>query len=162
MAHVAGLNAMNPPPLPAPPIVRDQDAEQLRLLSIFHYVVAGFGVFGMCFMGFHYYMMSTIFMNPRMWEESQKGGPPPEVFFDAFKWVYVAAGLVFLVDIVMNVLAAGALARRRNRTLCFITSGLNCLQFPLGTLLGVFTIIVLNRDSVRAKFAAAEQAPASA
>lgn len=151
---------MNPPPLSAP-VVRDQDGEHLRLLSIFHYVIAGFGVFGMCFIGFHYYLMSTVFLNPRLLEKSSKGGPPPEVFFDAFKWFYLFFGLAILVGIVMNVLAAGALARCRNRTLCFITAGLNCLHFPLGTALGVFTIIVLNRESVRAKFAAAEQSPAS-
>lgn len=151
---------MNPPPFP-PPVLRDQDAEHLRLLSIFHYVTAGLGVFGMCFMGFHYHMMNTIILRASHAAKSGKSGLPPEDFFEIFKWFYLAFGVAALIGTVLNVLAAGFLARRRNRTFCLITGGLNCLHMPIGTLLGVFTIIVLNRDSVRAKFAAAYQAPAS-
>lgn len=152
---------MNPPPIPVP-VVRDQDAEHLRLLSIFHYVTAGLGVFGMCFIGFHYYMMTTIFLQVSHADKPGKGGPPPEVFLDVFKWFYLFFGLAALIGTVLNVLAAGFLARRRNRIFCLITGGLNCLHMPVGTLLGVFTLIVLNRDSVREKFAAeaAAQVPA--
>ncbi|MEZ0276825.1 MAG: hypothetical protein ACAH88_18090 [Roseimicrobium sp.] len=124
-------------------------------------MMAGFGVFGMCFLALHYFIMSTAFANPKMWENSAKGGPAPDVFFDAFKWFYLFFGFFILVDVVMNVLAAVSLARCRNRTLCFITGGINCLSFPFGTVLGVFTIIVLNRESVRAKFVACELARAS-
>jgi hypothetical protein len=31
-------------------------------------------------------------------------------------------------------------------------AGLNCIQIPLGTALGVFTIMVLTRDSVEAVY----------
>jgi len=30
-----------------------------------------------------------------------------------------------------------------------IIAGINCVQFPFGTVLGVFTFVVLLRDSVR-------------
>jgi hypothetical protein len=33
-----------------------------------------------------------------------------------------------------------------------VVAGLNVLQVPLGTLLGVFTLLVLARDSVRQAF----------
>lgn len=143
---------MNPPPF-SPPVVPDRDADHLRLLSIFHYVIAGFGVFGMCFLGLHFTIMNAAFTNASNWEDSAKGGPPPEAIMDILKWVYLFLGLLIIAGIVLNVLTATSLSRRRNRTLCFVTAGLNCLQFPLGTLLGVFTIIVLSRESVRLKFA---------
>jgi hypothetical protein len=151
---------MNPTPFPVP-VVRDQDAEHLRLLSIFHYLVTGLGVLALCFICFHYYLMSTVFMNAENWQDSPKGPPPDTYFMDVFVWIYVVIGLFTLVGTVLNAITASSLMRRLNRTLCIITGGLNCLQFPLGTLLGVFAIIVLNRDSVREKFAAtaAAQAP---
>jgi hypothetical protein len=152
---------MNPPSIPVP-VIRDQDAEHLRLLSIFHYVTAGLGAFGMCFIGVHYSMMSSFLLHASHADKSGKGGPPPEIFMDVFKWFYLLFGVAALIGTVLNVLAAGFLARRRNRTFCLITAGLNCLHMPIGTLLGVFTIIVLNRDSVRAKFADAKLAAAAA
>lgn len=43
-------------------------------------------------------------------------------------------------------------AKRKRATL--IVSGLNCLQIPFGTVLGVFTLVVLLRDSVREAYEA--------
>jgi hypothetical protein len=44
------------------------------------------------------------------------------------------------------------LAARRNISLCTITGIIACLFFPLGTVLGVFTLVVLNRPTVKAMF----------
>lgn len=38
---------------------------------------------------------------------------------------------------------------KRNRTFSIIVSGFNYLDIPIGTLLGVFTIVVLIRKSVQ-------------
>jgi hypothetical protein len=35
-----------------------------------------------------------------------------------------------------------------------VVAGINCLHIPLGTVLGVFTIVVLIRDSVRELYSA--------
>mgnify|MGYP000166472252 CR=1 FL=1 len=51
-------------------------------------------------------------------------------------------------------LAGRFLARRTHYLYCLIMAGVECLFMPLGTVLGVFTIIVLDRDSVRQTFAA--------
>ena len=53
------------------------------------------------------------------------------------------------------ILAAGRmLARRRRYLFCLAMAGIECILMPFGTVLGVFTIIVLMRDSVREAFAA--------
>ena len=46
-------------------------------------------------------------------------------------------------------LSARFLRGRRHRTFSLIVAGINCLGIPLGTILGVFTLIVLLRPSVR-------------
>lgn len=134
-----------------PPLQRDQrtvDAEHLRILVICHYVGAGLSVVGFALLAMHYAMMKMMFSNPKMWE-SAKGGPPPEAIFDVFKWFYLV-GVVFLMAyLVLNLLSAGCIKARRRRTFSIVVAGLNCLHMPLGTALGVFTMIVLLRNSVR-------------
>jgi hypothetical protein len=49
-------------------------------------------------------------------------------------------------------MAARALGRRRGRLLCQIAAAVSCLQMPWGVLLGVFTFMVLNRESVKQLF----------
>jgi hypothetical protein len=134
-----------------PPVFRDQrkiDSDHLNLLSIFHFVGAGFAVLGILFLLAHYAFLHTIFENPKMWE-NQKGGPPPAEFFAIFKWFYVIGGIWFAVSAILNVLSGLFLRARKHRTFSMIVAGINCLHMPLGTVLGVFTIIVLVRDSVR-------------
>jgi hypothetical protein len=62
-------------------------------------------------------------------------------------WVF--AFLVFL--------AGRKLASHRSRTFCIVIAALCCILVPLGTLLGVFTLVVLSRQSVQALFDAPEQ-----
>jgi hypothetical protein len=58
----------------------------------------------------------------------------------------------FGASLVLNILAGKYLGARKHRTFCFVVAATNCLYTPLGTVLGIFTIIVLLRDSVRATF----------
>ena len=51
-----------------PPSIRDPrktDADHLKLLAVFHYVVAGFAVLGIGFLILHYTMMSHFMLNHR-------------------------------------------------------------------------------------------------
>ena len=52
----------------------------------------------------------------------------------------------------MIALAGRSLARHRRYTFCLVVAAILCLFVPFGTLLGVFTIIVLVRSTVRARF----------
>ena len=52
------------------------------------------------------------------------------------------------------------LRQRRRRTFSLVMAGINCMNMPLGTVLGVFTVIVLLRESVRQAYAAREHANA--
>ncbi|MFZ5895051.1 MAG: hypothetical protein ACOY0T_28585 [Myxococcota bacterium] len=58
--------------------------------------------------------------------------------------VWVKAGLVLFSGL--------SLRRGKHRTLSQVVAALCCLNVPLGTLLGVFTLMVLARPSVRAGY----------
>jgi len=148
-----------PPPAPStlPPEVEIQnqqrrDREHLKLLSIFHFVFAGLAFVGIGFLCVHYAMMHIMFSNPDMWK-SQPQAMPPKAFLDAFIWFYLFFGVLLLTGLVLNVLSGFFLLQKRNRVFSLIIGGLNCLQIPFGTALGVFTILVLSRDSVRQLYA---------
>ena len=143
-----------------PPSIRDPrktDADHLKLLAVFHYVVAGFAFLGIGFLILHYTMMSHIMFNPKMWE-GQKGGPPPQEFFAIFKWFYLVFGALLVIGSVCNLLSGLWIRARRHRVFSLVVAGINCFQVPLGTALGVFTIIVLLRDSVRELYEARQDA----
>ncbi len=74
-----------------------KDREHLRLLSIFHFVVAGLALFGIAFLFVHYFIMHTAFSNPDMWKGQQNAALPPKAFLDAFVWFYVFMGAIFLI-----------------------------------------------------------------
>ena len=131
---------------------RRRDDEHLRLLSIFHFVVGGLAVAGMAFLCLHFLFFYFVFLNPAMWKGQQDA--PPEEFFHIFMWFYVFAGLFFAAAAVLNALSGWFLRQRTHRTFSLVVAGLDCLQIPCGTILGVFTIVILTRDSVRASYEA--------
>jgi hypothetical protein len=146
-----------------PPLMRDQrktDADHLRLLAIFQFIFAGLGLLALGFLFLHYSLLHHFLGNPELWKHPRGGGPPPEEFFAVFKWIYVFLGLLIITGGLLNIISGLCIGRRRLRTFSLVVGGLNCLQIPFGTVLGVFMLVVLLRDSVREAYAAAAQPPA--
>jgi hypothetical protein len=133
--------------------LRKRDSEHLKLLTIFHIVFAGLALLGIAFLFVHHFMMQTIFSNPEFWRGQNGAAPPPRVFFDAFVWFYVLMGVLLVMACAANLLSALFLWRQQHRVFSMVVGGLNCLQIPFGTALGVFTILVLSRDSVQELYA---------
>jgi hypothetical protein len=134
------------------PLLRDQrkvDAEHLRILEIFHYVFAGLAVVGISFLGFHYFLMHSVLSNPALMRDPKGDGLAAERFFALFIWFYVVFGALLLAAALANYLSGSFIRQRKSRTFSLVVAGLNCVQIPFGTALGVFTIVVLLRDSVR-------------
>ncbi len=125
-----------------------RDAEHVKLLAIFHFVFGGLALAGVGFLCIHYTILHTVFSNPGMWK-NQRDAMPPKAFLDVFIWFYLFMGGIFLTGLALNVLSGLFLLRKRNRLFSLVVAGLNCLQIPFGTALGVFTIVVLSRDGVR-------------
>lgn len=134
---------MMPPPLPC------KDRSHLRALVICHYVSAGLSVFGLAFLGLHYFFMKHFFANPEMWEKAKEPPPfDPAEFFGMFQWFYLFMGLMMLAGGILTLISAICIQRRVKKTFSMVIAAVNCINIPLGTLLGVFTLIVLSRESV--------------
>lgn len=127
------------------------DDDHLRLLSIFHYIVGGLiGLFGLIFV-IHLVIGLIILLSPQTMRDSSGQLPPAAV-----GWLFTlmgAAAVTVGLAVAGLVIAAGRfLARRSHYTFCFVIACLECLFQPFGTVLGIFTIIVLLRDSVKQRF----------
>ncbi|HEX2673142.1 MAG TPA: hypothetical protein VHM25_19815 [Polyangiaceae bacterium] len=124
------------------------DEKQLRLLSHLHYAAAALASV-IPFFGAGYGTMRLSIALDRM------PNLTPTVR-DVFAWIPPALGLLVILlgfaTLGANLLAAQALRNRTHCALGLLTAVANCLQVPLGTLLGVFSFIVPRRPAVRAAF----------
>jgi hypothetical protein len=136
-----------PPPMPMID-TRQTDIGHLRLLSVFHLVFAGVAALGLVFLFLHYTLMSHVMLNPQFLN-AQKSNLPPTQMFGVFKWLYLFMAVIIVAVGIGNLLSGLFMLKRKNRLFSLIVSGFNCLSFPLGTALSVFTFIVLMRDSVQ-------------
>ena len=126
----------------------DRDGEHLRLLSIFHYVLAGLQAFTACIFVIHV-IIGLVMLAGGM---QGRGGGPPVVFGIFFLTMGLVAMGIGVTAALLLYIAGRFLGERSHYTYCFVIAVLSCLAFPLGTVLGVFTVVVLSRPSVRALF----------
>jgi len=128
----------------------NQDDEHLRLLSIFHYVVGGITALIACFPFIHLALGIALVCGAFSGRPGHEG-PPPFLgwFLIAIVSVVILAGWSLATAIL---LAGRFLARRVHYLYCFVVAGIECIVMPFGTVLGVFTIIVLSRPSVKLLF----------
>ena len=129
-----------------------QDAEHLRLLSIFHYVVAG--VAGFCsFFPLLYTVLGFVFVALSHRPPTNPTQQLPPV---ALGWAFVGLGIfLFLLGVAFAVvlaLAGRSLSHRTGYWFAFVVACIECIFIPFGTILGMFTVIVLSRESVKTLF----------
>jgi zinc transporter ZupT len=131
----------------------ERDAEHLRLLSLFHYIRGGICALFSCFFLLYFFM--GLFIGTAQLSSHSRNLPPPELGF----FLAVFGCLALLVGWTwagLQIFAGRCLAQRKHHTFCLIVAGMSCLLIPYGTILGVFTLMVLQRPSVRQLF---EQPP---
>ncbi len=129
----------------------NKDEEHLKLLSIFHYIVGGLvGLFAL-FPVIHLVIGLVFILAPESLESNNGEAPPAW-----FGWFFVIFAALFIISgwvLAGFVITAGRfLARHRHRLFCFVIAAIECAFVPFGTVLGIFTIIVLMRESVKELF----------
>ena len=133
----------------------NQDEEHLRLLSILYYVKGGLMACGTCFGIGYATIMGTVFT-----AASQSNNGPP-VFVGPL--IFVIVGFIMLLVAALAVLtiwAGRSLAQKKHYTFCFVMAAILCVvSIPLGTALGVFTMVVLLRPSVKQLFKGVPPSP---
>lgn len=142
-----------PQPLPALNYYQYQqtrDLGHLRLLAILHYIYGG-----ICIVFSSIFIIHVV-LGAMMVRGALGGGanaPPP-----AFGWIFVAMGsAAILLGWTLGVLviySGRCLGRQRYWTFSFVIACIICLSIPLGTALGVFTMVVLLRETVKPLYAA--------
>lgn len=133
----------------------NQDDEHLRLLSILYYVWGGLTAFGACFTGIYALVAGGVLTAVSQSHDGPPGWVGPLVFvFMGFLFLFIAAIAGLTIWTGRN------LAQRKRYTFCFVMAIISCLSVPLGTALGVFTIVVLQRPSVKQLFGPTTPAPA--
>ncbi|CEF49142.1 unnamed protein product [uncultured bacterium] len=132
----------------------DRDTEHLNLLAIFHYVMAGLAAL-FSFFPLLYTTVGAIFIFAARHGTAKPGENLPPEFLG---WIFAVLGaLLFLIGIAMAIcilIAGRSLALRKRYSFAFVMACIECLFIPFGTILGVFTIVVLSRESMRGLFAA--------
>lgn len=133
------------------------DADDLNLLSTFHFVGAGLDFLASPYLLRLFAHMHSALINPSFFP-NQKQLPSEAIErlhlmlerdLERDMWICLFMGLLLAASVILNILSGIYLRKRKHRTFSLVVAGMNCLGFPLGTILGVFTIIVLDRQSVK-------------
>jgi hypothetical protein len=136
----------------------NQDKEHLRLLAIFHYVVAGLAPL-FSFFPLLYTTIGAIFIFVARHPAAAGPKPGEELPPEFLGWIFAGLGsLLFLLGIAMAIcilIAGRCLSHHKCYSFALVIACIECLFIPFGTILGVFTIIVLSRESVKALFSTA-------
>lgn len=129
----------------------NKDEEHLKLLVIFHYILAGLMALFSLFPVIHLALGLVMVFAPD--KLSQGNDTPPPRFVG---WMFAGLAAIFivigLVTAVLTFFAGRSISQRKRHMFCLVIAGLECLMFPIGTALGVFSIIVLERGSVKELF----------
>ena len=155
---------MSSPALPQVPVISPEvqraiqaarDEDHLRLLEIGFYISGvltalrfiwlGFIALVFAFGGFAT-LMAKVPAGPH--------GPPPAFVLFVLAIIFGTILVLTLIFAGLEIYAGNCLRKRRHPVMIQIVAALYCISIPWGTALGVFTFIVLNRPSVRARFAA--------
>ena len=122
-----------------------QDEQHLDLLAIFHYVVGGLTALFPCVFLIHVAIGIALLCGAF---DGAEGAPPKVV-----AWMFILIPSAFILagwTLAGFIIATGLkLKRRTSRTFCIVVAGIECMLMPLGTVLGVFTLVVLMKDSVK-------------
>jgi len=155
-------------------VQRIKDEEHLRVLGILNYVASALFAF-VVLSGIPFIVMvrSHRFAETferaraeaaadRTWGHAQ--GPVPDVMvghMEAFMLAFIGTWLAIAVlATVLSFLNGRYLRSYRHPTFSTVVAVLQCLAVPLGTVLGVFTLIVLGRSTVQDAYAQRRGEPA--
>ena len=136
-----------------------QDEEHLRLLSIFHHIAGGLTAIFALFPLIHLAIGLFLLLAPEKLEMNQAAPRFVGWFFVIIPAVFIVCGLTLAVCMIVS---GRFLAGRRHYLFCLVTAAVECIVMPFGTVLGIFSIIVLMRDSVKGMFPAKEKTAAPA
>lgn len=132
-----------------------ENDRNLDLLGIFYYVLSGITAFISLFPIIHI-VIGVLALTGNMPDMKREESLVFGGIFAGVGAFILLCGMGFALCLL---LAGRKLRARRSHTFCLVMAGISCLFMPFGTVLGVFTIIMLTKPEVRAAFGNPRPAP---
>lgn len=124
--------------------------DKTKIIGICYIVFGALGLLGLPMIYVH-----KLFMNSVLSGVAQVDPEAREVMllFENLMGFLVPILVVLVVShIVFNVLVGICFIKHKAYYTCLVSSILTCLFFPMGTLLGVFSLITLSDEQIKSKF----------
>jgi hypothetical protein len=132
----------------------DVDAEHLRILSVFHFVLAGLQALFASFPIFHFLFGAAMVFLPT--QLGAKPNTPAELVGSVLMLFTGTLMTIGWAIAVCTAVAGRSLYKRKRYLFCLVMAGVMAATcMPFGTILGAFTIIVLLLPSVKEAFGVA-------
>jgi len=127
------------------------DNEHINLLSLFQLISGIFTLAWSVFMALYFGFIIFIFNLGGKFDTAKNpiDSEFPIQFMGIIIIVWIICLLVAIALSIAKIYSSKFLKQRKNRTFSIVISCIECFSFPYGTLLGVLSIIVLNRNSVK-------------
>ncbi len=126
----------------------EKDNAYLRIISISYYFLGGIT---MLFSLLPLVHISLGIMS--LCGKMETTSSPPPAFLGVLLIVIGATAMLLIAAIGICLIYTGrCINNRRHFIFCMVMSGLSCSSFPLGTALGIFTIILLVKPEIKAEF----------
>ncbi len=137
----------------------DTTEHDLKLLSIGYFIQGGIAAFysllALCYVGFIGFVFTAI----QSAAERNGQNPLPRGILPLIEAILTAMLLVTVAYAVCLLYTGYWLRRRAHRTFLLVVGALSCLAVPYGTVLGIFTFMVLQRPVARTMFGEAPAPP---
>lgn len=138
------------------------EEEQLKWLSFFHYVSAAVTLLFSSMFIFHVVIFGIIAANPGQFEsenaQNAEGIVTVMQVFATALGVFVLLGVTYGI---LEILSGVFIRRRKHRVFSLVVAIPRLLCIPYGTILSILTLILLERPTVRQRYAS-QQASARA
>jgi hypothetical protein len=122
--------------------------EHLRLLSIFYFVFGGLSLLVAFILIIYAVVLRIIFSSTGVIDSIESSGTYMEMPMNIIVGFLMAILILVTVIGVLQIVAGFKLRNKTNRIFSLVMGVIALPSFPLGTALGVFTIVVLTRPSV--------------
>jgi len=123
------------------------DNEHLNLLSLFHLISGIFTLVYSVFMALYFGFITFIFNIGHKLDGANNDFPFE--FMNVIMFVFTFVLLIAIILGIAKIFCSKFIKQKTNRVFCIVISCIECFSFPYGTLLGVLSIMVLNRNSVK-------------
>jgi len=138
---------------------RDITIHDLKLLSIGYYIQGGIAAFYTVMMAGYVGFLGTVLTAIGAAAERKGQQALPQVVITFITGLIMVVLVFSLAGAICLLLAGYWLRRYRNRVFIFVVAGFSCLSIPYGTVLGIFTFVVLRRPVAEQLFGGALPQP---